>query len=281
MKITAWSTQQRLIVLAVLFTFVIGCAQRSAPGPAPQAPAGAPVNGEIIVFAASSLTDAFNEMGERFKAANPNANVAFNFGASTQLFTQIDQGAAADVFASADQIQMDRAKTAGHIDGADPVFATNRLVVITPAANPGGIRTPADLARPGLKLVTSQENVPIGVYTQAIFQKMSQNPRFGTDFADRVNANIVSLEPNVRQIVAKVQLGEADAGVVYKTDVTPRSAGQLDTIDVPDEFNTLAAYPIARVKGDPNPAGADAFIAYVLSPEGQATLARWNFITVR
>jgi molybdate transport system substrate-binding protein len=241
---------------------------------------GAPITGEIVVFAASSLTDAFNEIGERFKATHPGVTVAFNFGASTQLVAQLDQGARADVFASADQVQMDRAKTARRIDGADPVFATNRLVVIAPAANPGGLWAPLDLSRPGIKLVTSQPDVPIGVYTQSMLDRMSQSPSFGADFKDRVNANVVSSEANVRQIVAKVQLGEADSGVVYRSDVTPQVAPQLMVIDVPDEFNTLASYPIAIVSDAPNQAGAAAFLAFVLSPSGQEILARWNFVPV-
>jgi molybdate transport system substrate-binding protein len=255
-------------------------APSSSPGPASN-PAATPVSGEITVFAAASLTDAFTEIGERFKAANPNATVTFNFGASTQLFTQIDQGARADVFASADQVQMDRAKNAGRIDGADTVFATNRLVVTVPVANPGGVRDIGDLARSGLRVVTTQPDVPIGVYTQAMLDRMSQNPQFGPDFKDRVNANIVSREANVRQIVAKVQLGEADAGVVYKSDVTPQVSSQVATFDIPDEFNTLATYPIAAVQDAPNRAGGAAFMAFVLSPEGQGILAKWNFVPVR
>jgi molybdate transport system substrate-binding protein len=250
--------------------------------PAISAPsAGAPVSGEITVFAASSLTDAFNEIGERFKAGNPNASVTFNFGASTQLFTQLDQGARADVFASADQVQMDRAKSAGRIAGADTVFATNRLVIVTPSNNPGGVRGAADLTRPGLRLVTTQPDVPIGAYTQAMLDRMSQNAQYGAGFKDRVNANIVSREANVRQIVSKVQLGEADAGVVYKSDITPQAASQLATFDIPDEFNALASYPIAAVRDGANQPGAAAFIAFVLAPEGQAILEKWNFVRVR
>src|SRR4030095_9412288 len=108
--------------------------------------------------------------------------------------------------------------------------------------------------------------------------RMSETAQFGASFKDEVNANIVSRESNVRQIVAKVQLGEADAGVVYKTDVTPQVTGQLMTIEVPDEFNTIASYPIARVQGAHNPSGPDPFIAFVLSPAGQSTLAKWNFL---
>jgi molybdate transport system substrate-binding protein len=266
----------RVAALAALV--FVACTAPTATTPPTGTSASGLVDGEVTVFAASSLSDAFNELGDRFKAENSGTTVAFNFAASTQLFTQIDQGARADVFASADRIQMDRAKNAGRIDGGDAVFARNRLIIIAPASNPASISGPNDLAQPGLKLVTSQPDVPVGVYTQDMLDRMSRDPRFGAGFRDRVTANVVSQEANVRQIVAKVQLGEADAGVVYKTDVTPQAAAQLATFDIPDEFNTIATYPIAAVQGAPNPAGAKAFIAFVLSPQGQAILAQWNFI---
>jgi molybdate transport system substrate-binding protein len=193
---------------------------------------------------------------------------------------QIDQGAPADVFASADQVQMDRAKRAGRIDGPDTVFATNRLVVIMPASNPGRINSVGDLSRAGLRIVTTQPGVPIGVYTQRMLDSMSQDSRYRSGFKDQVNANVASMEDNVRQIVAKVALGEADAGVVYRSDVTPQIAHQLATVDVPDEFNTLASYPIALVQESRNRTTASAFMAFVLSPTGQSILARWNFTPV-
>jgi molybdate transport system substrate-binding protein len=267
-------------ILARIFALCTALAISFAVGaPASAAPSAQP-SGEITVFAAASLTDAFTDMGERFKAANPNTNIVFNFGASTQLFTQIDQGAPADIFASADQVQMDRARAAGRIDGPAFTFAMNRLVVITPAANPGRVEELGDLARPGLRVVTSQADVPIGVYTQTMLDRMSEDPQYGTDFKDRVNANIVSREANVRQIVAKVQLGEADAAVVYKSDVTPQVASQLRMINVPNDFNVLATYPIALVQGARNRALAAAFMGYVLSPSGQEVLAAWNFVPV-
>ena len=243
-------------------------------------PAAAAISGEVTVFAAASLNDAFRELGERFQAANPNSRVTFNFGASSQLRTQLEQGGRADVFASADQAQMDRARDAGRIAGPDTTFVTNRLVVITPRANPGGVRGPGDLAKPGLKVVTAQPEVPIGVYTRDMLAKMSRAPQFGVDFEDRVNANIVSREANVRQVVAKVQLGEADAAVVYRSDVTPRVAPELATFDVPDQVNTIATYPIAVVGGGPNVEGGRAFIDLLLSPTGQGILAKWNFVPV-
>lgn len=256
------------------------------PTAAPANPAAAsnlpgPVSGELTVFAAASLTDAFSELGERFEVANPNSRVRFNFGASTQLRTQLEQGAQADVFASADQAQMDRARQAGRVAGPDTTFVTNRLVVIAPADNPGGVQGPGDLAKPNLKVVAAQPEVPIGVYTRDMLEKMSRDPRFGVDFTDRVDLNIVSREANVRQVVAKVQLGEADAAVVYRSDVTPQVAPRLATFDVPDQFNTIATYPIALVAGGPQAErGGRAFIDLVLSPVGQGVLAKWNFVPV-
>ena len=262
----------RLLLLSALLA---GCAPSASTGAA-----AVGVRGEVSVFAASSLTDAFNEIGERFRAAHPAATVSFNFASSAQLVTQLDQGARADVFASADQVQMDRARDAGRIDGPDRVFARNRLVVIPPAANPGGVTGPGDLGKSGLKVVTSQPEVPVGVYTQDMLERMSRDPRFGADFRARVNANVVSQEANVRQIVAKVQLGEADAGVVYRSDVTRQVQRKLRTLDIPDEYNSIASYPFAPVRDRPNPTGALAFIDFVLSPEGQAILAKWNFMPV-
>ncbi|MFN0073927.1 MAG: molybdate ABC transporter substrate-binding protein [Chloroflexota bacterium] len=233
----------------------------------------------LTVFAAASLTDAFRELGAVYEVSS-GVSVSFNFGASTQLRTQLEQGAAADVFASADQIQMDTARGAGVVRGADIPFARNRLVIITPRNNPAGILRPLDLANPGIKVVTASSEVPIGVYTQNMLDAMSQTEGIGPRFKDAVNANIVSREPNVRQVVAKVQLGEADAAVVYLTDVTPSSAADLMTVTIPDELNTIATYPIALVSTSPQPELGNAFIDLVLSAAGQAILQRWSFTPV-
>jgi molybdate transport system substrate-binding protein len=241
--------------------------------------AAGPVSGEIVVFAASSLTDAFQDMATGFQQANPNARLTFSFGASSQLATQLGQGAGADVFASADQAQMDNARKADAIGGQDRVFARNRLVVITPRDNPKQISAVKDLAKDGVKFVTAQPSVPIGQYTAQMLDKASaDSATYGADFKSKVEANTVSKEDNVRQVVSKVQLGEADAGVVYSTDATPKLRAQLQVIQVPDPLQTFAMYPIAVAKGA-NSAGGEAFVAYVFGAEGQATLARWGFIT--
>jgi molybdate transport system substrate-binding protein len=233
----------------------------------------------VTVFAASSLTDAFKDLGATFEQ-NTGTPVTFNFGSSSQLRTQLEQGAPADVFASADQIQMDAAHTSNVINGADTTFASNRLVLIAPKSNPANIQSAADLARPGIKFVTAAPEVPIGVYTQHVFDKMSQVDVFGADFKDRANANIVSREPNVRQVVSKVQLGEADAAICYLTDVTAQAAPDLLLIPIPDDLNVIATYPIALVAGAAQAELGQAFIDLVLSPTGQGTLQKWNFTTV-
>jgi molybdate transport system substrate-binding protein len=235
---------------------------------------------ELTVFAASSLTDAFKEIGAAFEVANPGVKVSFNFGASSQLRTQLGQGASADLFASADQAQMDRARQANLLQGEDRVFARNRLVVIVPASNPGKVRDLTDLARPGLKLVTAGPEVPVGIYAQTALERMAQEPAFGADFKERVNANVVSREPNVRQVVAKVHLGEADAAIVYASDVTPDLAPRIGRLELPDRFNVLANYPIAMLRGASSAVAAERFAAYLLGPAGQSALAKWGFIPV-
>jgi molybdate transport system substrate-binding protein len=197
------------------------------------------------------------------------------------LRTQLEQGARADVFASADQAQMDNAKRAGVIEGADQVFVKNKLVVIYPAANPGRISGLQDLARPGVRFVLTDPNVPIGAYARTALQQMSRDPQYGADFGSRVLANLRSEEANVRAVVTKVQLGEADAAIVYASDVTPAVAKDITSVLIPDQFNVLAAYPIAAVKDGQNKDGARGFIAFVRSPAGQEVLRKHNFIVDR
>jgi molybdate transport system substrate-binding protein len=157
------------------------------------------------------------------------------------------------------------------------VFATNQLTAIAPADNPAGVESLADLAQSGIALVLAAPGVPVREYTDQALGRLAADPAYGADFAEGVYANLVSEEDNVRQVAAKVALGEADAGVVYTSDVTPDIAGQVIQIAIPDEYNVIATYPIAPLADASNPAGAVAFVEHVLSDEGQAILARWGF----
>jgi molybdate transport system substrate-binding protein len=240
----------------------------------------APVSGKITVFAASSLTDAFNEIAADFKTANPDASVEFNFAGSPALVTQLEQGASADVLATADQKNMQRALDKTLVkDGGTP-FVKNRLVIIVPRSNPGGISTPADLAKPGLKLVLAQKEVPVGNYARQSLDKFGANATYGADFNQKVLSNLVSEEPNVKAVVTKIQLGEADAGIVYVTDVTAGVTEDINQVAIADEFNVIATYPIAVTSDAGSAAAAQAFIDFVLSETGRAILEEHGFVPV-
>src|SRR6266540_2943795 len=174
----------------------------------------------LHVFAAASLAEAFEQIAREFERAHPEARVQLNLAGSQQLATQIEQGAAADVFASADRRWMDYLVERGRVAGEPAVFARNRLVVIVPRTKPARIGRLQDLARPGVKLVLGAEAVPVGKYSREVLQNLSRSEAFDAAFARRVLANVVSEEENVKSVVGKVQLGEADAGLCYRSDVT-------------------------------------------------------------
>ncbi len=236
-------------------------------------PATAKKTSEITlnVFAAASLTDAFRELAERFEAENPQITVALNFAGSNTLRTQIEQGARVDVFASANAREMEILKAQGLVDSSRP-FAENRLVVVTPASNPGAVSSFADLARPGLTLVLAAEEVPVGGYSRLVLDKV------GESFKKKTLANLVSNENSVRQVLAKIQLGEADAGMVYASDAS--AASNVSVVEIPAKFNIQALYPIASPTGAPHPEAAQSFIDFLLSEEGQKILAQWGLLPV-
>jgi molybdate transport system substrate-binding protein len=204
--------------------------------------------------------------------------VTFNYGATTQLRTQLEQGARADLFASANRQQMDVALKSGSVTGEAALFAQNNLVVITPRVGPTAVAALEDLARPGVKLVITQADVPVGVYARDALRKMAADPRFGAEYERNVLANVVSEEANVKQLIAKVQLGEADAAFVYSSDVSAAVGPQVNRIDVPDAFNTVADYPIAVVKESREPELARAFVAYLVTGPGRTLLQKHGFL---
>jgi molybdate transport system substrate-binding protein len=235
----------------------------------------------VTVFAAASLRDAFQDIGALLEQQQPGLKVAFNFGGSNALALQISQGAPADVFASADARWMTYVTDSAHAASGPRPFTRNRLAVIVPHANPGHVTALKDLARDGLKIVVAADAVPVGHYTHDVLANMSAAAEFGAAFGDRVQHNVVSREENVKAVVAKVQLGEADAGFVYQSDVAPSLAAQITMIAVPDAYNVIATYPIVVLTKAPNAAAARAFVALVLSDGGQRILGRYNFAPTR
>lgn len=272
-----------LNIILLLALLVAGCTPTATPAPATEEPTPVPPTATVEpvtlnVFAAASLTDAFTEIGENFQTANPNVTVTFNFAGSQALRTQLEEGAPADIFASANKTQMDAVIAASLItEGTQQNFLTNKLVVILPADNPAGLSKLEDLANPGIKLVLAAEEVPVGNFARQALDLM--NDSFGTDFKDKVLANVVSNEDNVKQVVTKVQLGEVDAGIVYTSDAV--AAPELQTIEIPSELNVVAKYPIAPVLNSEHADVVQAFIDYVLSDEGQAILEKWGFSPIQ
>ena len=242
----------------------------SACQPAPTNP-----NSTLTVFAAASLTASFTEIGKQFESANPGSKVAFSFAGSQTLRAQIEQGAKADVFASADTNNMGPLMAQGLV-GAPKILARNRLVVITPKNNPG-LEVLKNLGKTGLKLDIADASVPVGNYTLQMLDKLSADATYGADFKTQVLARVVSKETDVKQVVAKVALGEADAGVVYTTDAQA-AIDKLTTITIPDPFNVIAVYPIAVVQASKNAALAQKFIDYALSADGQAVMKKYGFV---
>lgn len=222
--------------------------------------------GHLRVFAAASLTEAFEKLGTAFAAENPNVKVTFNFAASSALVRQIGEGAPADVFASADLANMDTLTAAGHTRSAPVVFTTNRAQIIVEHGNPKGIAGIADLARGDLLVVSCAPEVPCGRYAKQILDKAA------------VTVSFKSLEKNVKAVVSKVTLGEADAGIVYRTDVLAAGA-KAAGVDIPADLNVVAEYPITITKEAKDPQAAQAFIDFIRSTAGAKILESFGFVS--
>lgn len=270
-------------MLLLSLALAAGCTPVAAPTSAPTEAAETTAAEAVTlnVFAAASLTEAFGEIGAQLTAENPGVEVVFNFAGSNQLATQIGEGAPADVFASANKTQMNVAIDSGRIvSGTQQTFALNRLVIVTPGDNPAGLTTLADLAQPGVKLVLAAKEVPVGQYALDFLDKAAADDTLGGAYRDAVLANVVSYEENVRGVLTKVALGEADAGIVYSSDVVASAQGGVRQIDIPDVLNTIAAYPIAVLSDSAHPQLAQAFVDAVLSAEGQRVLEQYGFLPV-
>jgi molybdate transport system substrate-binding protein len=224
---------------------------------------------DLTVFAASSLTAAFTEIGTRFEEQTPGVRVIFNFGPSDGLAVQIQSEGTADVFASASGSWMDAVENGpGTSDRND--FAQNTLIVIVPADGPAGVASLEDLAEPGVQLVLAAEGVPVGDYAREVLDNAG--------IAKEAEANVVSNEEDDASVVQKVASGEADAGIVYSSDVSGASGEGISSIDIPDDVNVIATYPIAVVSGAPDASRAKAFLDLVTGSDGQEILAAHGFL---
>jgi molybdate transport system substrate-binding protein len=283
----AWSVSTTLALAGAMVLGAAAIAQSPAgsgsPAPtctplptlAPPPSAGANLP-NLTVFAAASLNKPFTVMGQAWAAQHPGSKLTFSFDASSALRTQIEQGAPVDVFASADvknpQTLIDECLALAPVT----VFATNHLVIVVPTANPAGIASPADLAKPGVRIVAAGEDVPITKYAEQVISNLAAQPGAAAGYADAVHANIVSREDNVSAVLAKIALGEGDAGIVYVSDAT--SADGVTAIEIPAEGNVLATYGAVEVATTTAPAGAAAFLGYLTGPEAQAILAQFGFL---
>ena len=240
-------------------------------------PAGAKNAGKIVVFAAASLAEAFNAAAPAFTRKTGIA-VTFNYGGSDMLATQIQQGAPADVFASANEAQMKSVADAGLLAAPAKTFTKNRLVVISPKNGAVEVSGPADLSKAGVRVVLAAASVPVGAYARATFAKLAGHSGYPVGFAAAVEKNVISNELDVKAVVTKISLGEGDAGVVYSTDVTPAVAPKLTIASFPPWAVPDVTYPIAAIKSAQNTSNAKAFVDFVLSAEGQSFLKARGFL---
>jgi molybdate transport system substrate-binding protein len=251
----------RVSLLAVATAFLAACGGGAASSP----PSSTSLSGYINVFAASSLTASFNALGTSFHRANPGVGVKFSYAGTPTLVTQIEQGAPADVFASADTTNMDKLTADGFTSGNSQVFAHNQLEIVVAPGNPKGINALADLAKPGVIYISEGPTVPAGKYSLQALATAG------------VKVTPKSLETSVSAVIGKIELGEADAGIVYTTDVTA-AGSKVQGVPIPAADNVIATYPIVAVKGTKNSEVANAFIAYVLSATGQSALGTFGFL---
>jgi molybdate transport system substrate-binding protein len=229
----------------------------------------------LTIFAASSLIDGFRELGKTFEKQNEGVEVKQSFESSSTLLIQIQQGAPADVFASAAQEEMDTAMKDGLVARKPEVFVKNREIIMVPNDNPANIQSFQDVANPGVRLVLAQRDVPAADYALQILDKA--NARYGDNFEKQVLSNVVSRESDVRASVNRVVVGDADATFGYASDYTIDIRDRVMVVPIPPDLNIIATYPIAALKGAKDPELAKKWVELVTSKEGQHVLQKWNF----
>jgi molybdate transport system substrate-binding protein len=270
-----WSLALVVLVLVVVLAGCGSSGSNSGGGNEGSGEGGGQQGGTLTILAASSLTDAFAELGNIFEQQNPGTTVKTSLGASSDLLTQIQQGAPADVFASAAEEEMNTAVKDGLVSGKPVVFVKNREVIMVPKDNPANINSLKDMSKPDIKLVLAAKDVPAADYAVEILGKA--NKVYGPNFKQDVLSNVVSREADVRAAVNRVVVGDADATFGYKSDYTPDIRDKVKVITIPPNLNIIATYPIAALKDAKEPGLAEKWVALVMSKEGQKVLKKWNF----
>lgn len=233
---------------------------------------------EITVFAAASLSGAMTGIAKEYEAAHPDTRIVLNFDGSQALRTQLEQGARADLFLSANTKHMTALQGEGLIvNDSVRVFVKNRLALMVPKDNRANITGLSDLATPGIRLVIGTKEVPFGEYTRQALGKMANDPAFGPEYTSAVMKNVVSEDPAVTALVAKIRLGEADAGIAYASDVSEGDKALVTMLPIPDRYNVIAEYPLGIVQESTAKDQATAFAQFITSSEGNAILTRYGF----
>ena len=271
----------RPAILVVLLALALAACSSSSSTPsaaasaASQAPASAAAGG-LTILGAASLKDVLAKAKTAYEAANPGTTLTISTGSSSALETQIEQGAPADVFLSADTANPKKLVDKGLAAGDPVTFAGNKLTVIVPSDNPAGITSPADLAKPGVKVIAAGDDVPITKYANQLVANLAKESGYPADFAARYTANIASKEEDVKSVVGKIELGEGDAGIVYVTDA--KASDKVKSIDVPADANVPATYQGVAIKASQHADAAKAFLTWFAGPDGQAILSQFGFL---
>jgi molybdate transport system substrate-binding protein len=264
------------VLLVLVVIILTGCGgSGSGGGNGGAGGGGEELGGTLTILAASSLTDAFGQLGKTFEQQNPGTTVKTSLGASSDLLAQIQQGAPADVFASAAEEEMNTAVKDNLVAGKPVVFVKNREIIMVPKDNPANIKSLEDLSKPNIKLVLAAKDVPAADYAVEILGKA--NKVYGSNFKKDVLSNVVSREADVRAAVNRVVVGDADATFGYASDYTPDIRDKVKVITIPPDLNIIATYPIATLKDAKEPAFAKKWVDLVTSSEGQEVLKGWGF----
>jgi molybdate transport system substrate-binding protein len=266
----------RALVLAALTAVLLAaCSTDGASAPTPGSRSGAAV--ELIVFAAASLSGVLDKVKPAYESAQPGITLTVSTDSSAALEAKIEQGAPADVFLSADTANPQKLVQKGLSAGEPVVFAVNRLAIVVETGHPGRITSPADLARSGVKVIAAGDEVPITNYARQLVDNLANEPGYPTDFAAAYARNVVSKEDNVKAVIGKIELGEGDAAIVYATDA--KASTKVTAVDIPEGANVPASYAGAVVGASSHLDAARAFLGWLTSPDGQAILTSFGFLT--